>query len=228
MHKMEKKDDTYGSMEEQRRASEVHTTDQGNILDPDVLIRKAFEDDFDEGIETLYRWYYAPLCSHAIRFVSSKEIAEDLVSDVFCKLYLEKSVSHIRVSFRAYLFTWVRNRAFNYVKMEMGRNSSIENASLVSDSSGRQPDDITQFEDLYHDVEHVINAMPQRRKKIYIMHRMEGKKYDEISGELDISIKTVKEHMYQATQQVRNYLRKKWFPIVSVVLSSVEAVWNQI
>jgi RNA polymerase sigma-70 factor (family 1) len=197
-------------------------------LDSEILIRKAFENNFDAGIESLFRWYYVPLCSHAIRYVSSKEIAEDIVSDMFCKLYLEKSVSHIKTSFRAYLFTWVRNRAFDYVKLEMSRSSSIENASLISNNSGEQPDDITQFEDLYHDVERVVNAMPQRRRKIYVMHRIEGKKYTEISDELNISVKTVKEHMYQAMQQVREYLRKEWFPSVSVLLANIGILWNQI
>lgn len=197
-------------------------------LDSEILIRKAFENNFDAGIESLFRWYYVPLCSHAIRYVSSKEIAEDIVSDMFCKLYLEKSVSHIRTSFRAYLFTWVRNRAFDYVKLEMSRSSSIENASLISNNCGEQPDDITQFEDLYHDVERVVNAMPQRRRKIYVMHRIEGKKYAEISDELNISVKTVKEHMYQAMQQVREYLRKEWFPTVSVLLANIGILWNQI
>lgn len=197
-------------------------------LDSEILIRKAFENNFDAGIESLFRWYYVPLCSHAIRYVSSKEIAEDIVSDMFCKLYLEKSVSHIKTSFRAYLFTWVRNRAFDYVKLEMSRSSSIENASLISNNSGEQPDDITQFEDLYHDVERVVNAMPQRRRKIYVMHRIEGKKYAEISDELNISVKTVKEHMYQAMQQVREYLRKEWFPSVSVLLANIGILWNQI
>lgn len=225
---MEKKEVTYGHKKATVFSPEHQSDEKDTTLDSEILIRKAFESDFGAGIEALFRWYYAPLCSHAIRYVSSKEIAEDIVSDVFCKLYLEKSVSHIQTSFRAYLFTWVRNRAFNYVKMEMGRSTSIENASLISIDNGDQPDDITQFEDLYHDVEHVVNAMPQRRRKIYVMHRMEGKKYAEISGELDISVKTVKEHMYQATQQIRDYLRKKWFPMVSAFLASMEVLWNQI
>ncbi|WP_353719864.1 RNA polymerase sigma-70 factor [Dyadobacter sp. 676] len=223
---MEKKEETYGHAH--FFSSEEQSDENDKVLDSELLIHKAFEYDFSAGIETLFRWYYGPLCSHAVRYVSSKEIAEDIVSDVFCKLYLEKTVSHIKTSFRAYLFTWVRNRAFNYVKMEMGRNASIEYASALSIHQGEQPDDITQFEDLYHDIEQVINAMPQRRRKIYVMHRMEGKKYAEISGELDISVKTVKEHMYQATQQIREFLRKKWFPAMSAFLASVETLWNQI
>jgi RNA polymerase sigma-70 factor (family 1) len=225
---MEKKDVTEGYEQDPFFSSDENSEKKETALDSEILIRKAFESDFSAGIEALFRWYYAPLCSHAVRYVSSREIAEDIVSDVFCKLYLEKSVDHIKTSFRAYLFTCVRNRAFNYVKMEMGRHSPIENASSVSVHHGEQPDDITQFEDLYHDVEYVINAMPQRRRKIYVMHRMEGKKYAEISGELDISVKTVKEHMYQASQQIREYLRKKWFPAASAFLASIEILWNQI
>lgn len=228
---MENNDDLIPEIEKQVKifiSQDDPSTIKEVSLNSEILIRKAFEDNFDTGIEYLFRWYYEPLCGHAIRYVSSKEIAEDIVSDMFCTLYSKKSVSHIKSSFRAYLFTWVRNSAFNYVKLEMGRSSSIETAELVANQDGQQPDDITQFEDLYHDIERVLNAMPQRRRKIYVLHRIEGKKYSEIAGELDISKNTVKEHMYQALQQIRESIRKKWFPIVLIFFPNIEILWNQI
>lgn len=55
--------------------------------DSEMLIRLAFESDPRAGCELLYRHYYQALCSHAIRFVYSRSIAEDLVSDVLCQFY---------------------------------------------------------------------------------------------------------------------------------------------
>jgi RNA polymerase sigma-70 factor (ECF subfamily) len=54
-------------------------------LDDEIFIKKALQSNPKYGCELLFRKYYKPLCNHAIRYVYSKEIAEDLVSDVFCK-----------------------------------------------------------------------------------------------------------------------------------------------
>lgn len=193
----------------------------------EILIHKAFENNFDEAVEMLFRWYYAPLCNHAIRFVSSKEVAEDIVSDVFSTFYQKRSFEIRQTgSFRAYLFTCVRNKAFNYVRFEMQRNFPLDHADFVM-SGDQRPDEITQYEDLYHDVENAVNHLPLRRRSIYIMSRIEGKKYEEIAKELEISVKTVKEHMYQALQQVRKDLREKWL-LVPIFIVKIEQLWNQL
>lgn len=198
-----------------------------SAIQSEVLIRKAFERDFDEAIEMLYRWYYAPLCNHAIRYVFSREAAEDIVSEIFSAFYLQKSNAHLQGSFRAYLFASVRNRSFNYVRYEMQRNFPLDKADRVV-TTDQQPDEITEYEDLYHNIEMAINALPGRQKSIYIMCRVEGKKHEEIAAELKISIKTVKEHMYRALQQIKKELRLKW-PLSAIgFFFDLEQLWNQL
>lgn len=196
--------------------------------DPEFLIYKAFESNFDEAVEMLFRWYYAPLCNHAVRFVWSREVAEDIVSDVFSNIYLQRTFSRQQGgSFRAYLFTCVRNRAFNYVRSEMQRNFPLDHADRVM-CQDQQPDEITEYEDLYHDVENAINELSVRRRSIYLMSRVDGKKHEEIARELEISVKTVKEHMYQALMQVRKSLRDKWLLAVPFFIFNMAQVWNQL
>ena len=61
------------------------------LSDPELFIRRAFETNARLGCELLFRRYYAPLCSHAVRFVGAKAIAEDLVADIFCRFYAERT-----------------------------------------------------------------------------------------------------------------------------------------
>ncbi|MBN8824927.1 MULTISPECIES: RNA polymerase sigma-70 factor [unclassified Spirosoma] len=185
--------------------------------DNELFLRKAFQEDAERGISLLFRQYYALLCSHAVRFVSSKAIAEDIVSDIFYEFQAESRYKSITSSFRAYLFTAVRNRAFDYVRAEMRHNTSLENAELMPAHKTQSPDSITQYEELYHDVENAINAMPVKRRQIYIMHRFEGKKYQEIADELHLSLRTVEAHLFQAMRQIRNTLKDKWLLIACLV-----------
>lgn len=199
----------------------------GPVLDSELLIHKAFERDFDAGIELLFRWYYPALCNHAIRFVSSREVAEDIVSEVFSALYLQKPLYEQKTSFRAWLFTCVRNRAFNYVRLELKRNSPIDSAERMQ-ASDQLPDEITEYEELYHDVEDAVNMLPTRRRSIYIMSRFEGKKHEEIAVELGISVNTVKEHMSQALRQIRSALREKWSLLVPLILLNIALLWSRL
>ena len=133
------------------------------------------------------------------------------MSDIFYEFHSRQLYNSITTSYRAYLFASVRNRAFDYVRREVHRSNSLESASDVSIQPAQEPDSITQYEDLCQDVETAIDAMPIKRRQIYLMHRFEGKKNPEIAGELGVSIRTVEAHLYQAIRQIRDQLRSKWF-----------------
>ncbi|MPR36038.1 sigma-70 family RNA polymerase sigma factor [Salmonirosea aquatica] len=178
------------------------------------IIQQAFQNDPNEGIQCLFHCYHALLCSHAVRFVSSKAIAEDIVSDIFYEFHARQLYHTITTSYRAYLFASVRNRAFDYVRREVHRSNSLEYAAHVSIQSAQEPDSITQYENLCQDVEAAIGGMPIKRRQIYLMHRFEGKKNPEIARELSLSIRTVEAHLYQAIRQIREELRSKWFLLV--------------
>jgi len=179
-------------------------------LEVEERVRQAFVQSVDEGIALLFRLYYTPLCSHALRFVSSKAIAEDIVSDIFYEFHSQQLYQKIDTSFRAYLFTTIRHRCFDYVRREMQRKTTLENAAFVCTHEGQQPDSITQFEELYQDIQNAINAMPIKRRQIYLMNRFDGKRSHEIAEELAVSSRTVEAHLYQAFKQLRDTLRDKW------------------
>ncbi|MGV3557503.1 RNA polymerase sigma-70 factor [Larkinella arboricola] len=179
------------------------------LVDAERLIHRAFGQNPETGIALLFQHYYQPLCSHVVRFVSSKEIAEDIVSDIFYEFHAGQIYLTVTTSYRAFLFTAVRNRAFDYVRAEMKR-TSLEQVQGLSFPSEQQPDSVTQYEELYHDVEKAIDAMPLKQRTVYVMHRFEGRKYGEIATELNLSLRTVEVHMYRAIHHVRAFLKDKW------------------
>lgn len=182
--------------------------------DDELFIRKVMAEDSKLGVELLYRRYYQPLCSHAVKFVGSKSVAEDLVSDIFCQFYQQNVFADITTSYRFYLVRTVRNRAFNYLKQQLNRQTVGDESDEASDlviSAGDAPDSQIQFEELYHDVQQAINALPIDRRRIYLLNRFEGKKYQEIADELKLSVKTVEVQLYRANKFIRNLLRNKWY-----------------
>lgn len=178
--------------------------------DDELFIRTALLDTPELGVELLYRRYYQPLCTHAVRFVGSRQVAEDLVSDVFYQFYSNEVFRQITTSYRAYLYKTVRNRAYNYLRWELSRKAPLDEFRETQASSVAQPDDITQYEELYQDVDGAIQSLPIQRRKIYLMHRFEGRKCQEIADELALSVRTVEVQVYRATQAIRQLLKDKW------------------
>lgn len=178
--------------------------------DDELFIRKALTTNLRLGVELLYKRYYQPLCTHAVKFVGSRETAEDIVSEIFFQFYTNKTFLEIETSYRSYLFRTVRNRSYNYLRWDLSRKADLAEAAQKPTLDEQQPDQISQFEELYHDVEDAVNRLPIERRRIYLMRKFEGKKYQEIADELHLSVKTVDVQLHRANQFIRNLLKDKW------------------
>jgi len=191
-----------------------------NILNTqdEVFIRKSFNENPKNGIALLYKHYYRSLCSHAVKFVGSKEIAEDLVSDVFIHFYTNLLYLGITSSFRFYLFRSVRNMSFNYLKSELRREGIKANELLfISSGTIERPDQVSQYEELYQDFQDAINKLPYERRKVYLLRKFEGKKYQEIANELGISVKTVDVQLTRANKFIRDLMKDKWISLLFII-----------
>jgi RNA polymerase sigma-70 factor (family 1) len=186
------------------------TWPEARVTDSELFIRKAFERDPQAGCELLFRHYYPALCSHAVRLLYSKAIAEDLVSEIFYQFYLKKTYLEVTSSYRAYLYKAVRNRAYNYLQSEIRQSTDEAVLEALPEARGQQPDAILQYEELSQYVEAAINALPPQRQKIYLMHRFDNKKYAEIAAELQLSTRTVEVQIRKASQFLRETITKKW------------------
>jgi RNA polymerase sigma-70 factor (family 1) len=187
-------------------------------LDDELFIQKALETNILVGFELLYKRYYQPMCSHAIKYVGSREVAEDIVSDIFFQFYSNDTFLEIKSSYRLYLIKTVRNRAYNYLRWDLSRKADLNEASQKPALEEQQPDQISHFEELYQDVEEAVNKLPIERRKIYLMRKFEGKKYQEIADELNLSVKTIDVQLTRANQFIRNLLKDKWLISLTTLL----------
>ncbi len=180
-------------------------------LDDELLLRQTFAEDARTGLELLFRRYHAPLCSHAVRFVYSKQIAEDLVGEVFFQFYKSEAYRHINSSFLSYLFRSVRNEAYTYLRRELGRTSPLNAYSEnQQDTQTVGPDAEIHYNQLFLKVNESIAQLPAQCQRVFLLSRFEDKKYQEIADELQISPKTVEAHISKALRHLRQALRSEW------------------
>ena len=175
-------------------------------IDKEFFIRKVFETDVKKGYDLLFCHYYSSLCSHAVRYVYSREVAEDIVSEVFLAFWKKAVHTHITTSFRAYLFMSVRNKCLTYLKWEL-KNEMVEelpDATLVS--MHLQPDTLIEFDELYLRIVKIVDGLPPQNQKVFLMSRFSGMSYQEIADKLQISRKAVEAHISRALTELRKAL----------------------
>jgi len=197
----------------------LSSDEDSTVISQEEFIRKLFEQDPHKGCEHLFRCYYANLCNHAIRFVYAKDIAEEIVAEVFANFWQNRVFEHITVSYQAYLYKAVRYRAYNYLKFELNRSADLESVSHLSESS-MPPDAQLHYNELAHKVENLIQQLPPQSRKAFQLNRIEGKKYAEIAEELEISVSAVERLISRALVKLRQGLKGEWLIVFLLNLLS--------
>jgi RNA polymerase sigma-70 factor (ECF subfamily) len=179
-----------------RVAMDKETEAQAVLMDNETFIRLILKEDPGKGFAVIFKKYYGPMCSHATRFVYSKEIAQDLVSEVFLNFWKKKLYETVTTTFRAYLYTAVRNSAYNHLKKEFSeRSGPLADPEMIEEAN---PQSILLLSELMARIEQIIDSFPPQCQKVFLMSRYEGRKNREIAAELDIRLKTVEAHMMKA------------------------------
>lgn len=160
----------------------------------------------------LYLTYYPKLVRFAKEFVILEEDAENITQDVFTDLWEKRdSLDHIE-NMNAYLFRLVRNRCLDYLKHKIFEQRYVENMqthftielNLKLQSLDRfDVSDISEGNDTEILVRAAIDSLPKRCRDIFLLSRVEGLKYREISERLGISVNTVECQMGIALKKLR-------------------------
>ena len=157
--------------------------------------------------ETLFRTHYSSLCAYANKYLQDSDASEEIVQEIFVKLWNNKNDLSINSSLKSYLFKSVRNGSLNMIKhIDVRENYKNYNQGEI-DHQERMLEDAIIASELEENIRKSIDQLPPERKKIFIMSRYEGLKYREIAEELGISIKTVESQMGKAMAFLRVQLR---------------------
>ena len=167
-----------------------------------------------EAFENLFHAYYANLCYFATGFIQDDETAEEIVQDLFVKLWERRAQLSVDTSVKNYLYRAVKNQCLNHIKHNNIKTAHLQNIHLNYEAQ-IQPDELFLANELAKKIEESIQSLPEKRREIFRLSREEGLKYQEIAKKLHISLKTVEAQMGLAIKTLREKLKNH---ISSIIL----------
>lgn len=161
----------------------------------------------EKAFSILFHQHKNKLFGYLLRLTNSQEITEDIIQEIFLKLWKDKSELVNIIQFDAYLFRMAKNQAINAFKT-MARQTLfyteyINSQEIDVDST----EQLIQFDETQKLLEQIIESLPPQQKIIFKLSREQHLKHEEIAQMLNISPNTVKNHIIQALSTIKQKLK---------------------
>lgn len=152
-----------------------------------------------EEFEHSFKSFYKPLCLFALRYTEQVDEAEDIVQQAFADVWDKNRIGEVIGNLKAYLYQAVRNRSLSYVEKRPGLQLTDQLPDMEDTSEEEQIYQSERDARLWK----AIDNLPTERKRIFLLSKRDGLKYQEIAEELQISIKTVENQIGKALKALR-------------------------
>lgn len=168
----------------------------------DLALVARIESGDESAFEELFRRYYRDLYLFALGYVRSRDLAEEVVQEVFVRLWERRQRWSPSSSLKLYVYRAVRNEALNCLRSLRVRE--YEPLEVVDAAHGHlilealTPIGMMQQTELVSAVAEAIDRLPERRRAAFLLHRIHGFTYEEIAATMEISPKTVANQISEA------------------------------
>lgn len=199
----------------------------------DAILIKEIKQGNNEAFEYLFKNYYPRLRGYAIRFIENEETVRDIIQECFLRLW-EKRDALSAISITSLLFAMVRNGCLNYLKhLSIVEKYQIEYLANINGEERLYYTDFSLdaehkllYKELEEQINIVINSLPDRCRKVFIMSRFKGMKNREIADMMQISTTAVEKHISKALLCFSKHFKDK-YPVDIYIIVLAWVMLNQ-
>jgi RNA polymerase sigma-70 factor (family 1) len=160
----------------------------------------AFSSLYHQHSKTLYR--------KIVWMVNDEEVAKELLQDLFLKLWESREKIDLTKPFRSFLYTIAVNLVYDYFRKATKRKELESHILTLAVDYYTHVEEAMISKETLEMLNDVINQLPPQRKQIFVLCKVDGKSYDEVSEMLNISRSTIHDHIVKANRMIKDYLSK--------------------
>ena len=171
------------------------------------LLLKEVSGGNEKAFRTFYDAYFNHLSAYIFKLCKSETATEEIVQDIFLKIWVNRaSLAHMDIP-EAYIFSMARNKTLDYLRRLSKETNLINVLQQHLSSSRNDVEDKLNAEELRLLIEEALEQLSTQKRKIFQLSRNEGLSHDEIAEVMHLSKSTVKNHLSETLQHVREHLR---------------------
>jgi RNA polymerase sigma-70 factor (ECF subfamily) len=186
-----------------------------DLLERQVLT--SLERGNESAIEMLFKTYYQPLCQYAYSFLRDKDEAEEVVQSAFINIWDRRERLSIESSVKSYLYRAVRNSCLNVIKHQKVKKEHEAHEKAMGEPVYEGATQGVVASELERRISGAMKELPEQCRLVFQLSRFEELKYSEIADQLNISVKTVENHMGKALRIMREQL-KDYLPLILIFM----------
>ncbi|WP_270087117.1 RNA polymerase sigma factor [Sphingobacterium sp. SYP-B4668] len=165
-----------------------------------------------KAFEVIYSKYAHKIAIKLIQLLKSEELAQDVLQDVFLKLWENRASIDPALSFNAYIYKIAKNISLN--KFRSSLMDQRYRSSLVNNEFYNPIEENLFKKDCSNILEKALQFLTDRQRQVFVLHRIEGKSYKEISEELNISYSAINQHLQAANKHLKHVLKPHYLHLV--------------
>jgi RNA polymerase sigma-70 factor (family 1) len=177
-----------------------------NALSDDRLLLRQIAEGDEKAFAILVSHYWNNIYGQALTYLKSTHQAQDIVQEVFIKVWEKREMLLQIERFDSFLFIMARNHIISELRKKLA--SPLDPDVVDSYKEERVlPDQQLSFKQLQQHLKRAIELLPTQQRTAFLLSRDEGLSYEEIATQMDLSRETVKKHICRALNFLRTYMR---------------------
>lgn len=170
----------------------------------DKILVKRLKDGDKNAFKLLFEKYYPLFISFAQRLLKDETDAEDLIQNVFMRIWVGRANLNENKNFKNYLLVSIRNEVYQYFRHAFKAESNDKHLEVIDGSANLETE--LSAKELEKRITTIISRMPQRRREIFNLSRYDKLSNQEIAQRLGLSVRTVEKHIENALADIRKHI----------------------
>lgn len=175
------------------------------VVMTEVQLKKNLKLGHKLAYKFLFDEYYDWLCNYLFKLSGNRSLSKDLVQEVMIKFYEGRHRIKVETNLKSYLFTMCHNQFLNYVRGNKKKPDLLDRIewAAIYESYFEVKVEEDSFEGNLKKLEELLDKLPPKCREIFILNKLEKRKYKEIARDMEISVKTVESQMSKALRIIR-------------------------
>ncbi len=160
----------------------------------------------EEAFNLLFYKYERILYAFSLKILPSEEDAEEVVQEVFYKIWKKRYLLDEQLSFKAFIFTVAKNHIYNLLSKRVSETAYKRYCSDTTSNLVNNAEETCCFQEMKNIIEQIVSNMPDKRKQVFTMSRFQGLSNREIADQLNLSLSTVENHINKSLKMLKQQL----------------------